>query len=55
MRAVHMKKLEIVKYLCEVGGKELIMLQNEVWPMFTLSYLNSCIFYRIIAKSPMAA
>jgi hypothetical protein len=35
MRSVLKKNLEkIVKYLCEVGGKELMMLQDKVWPMF---------------------
>ncbi len=33
MRAVLEEKLEIVKYLCEVGGKELMMLQDKVWPI----------------------
>jgi hypothetical protein len=35
MSAVSKKNLEIIKYLCEVGGKELMMLQDKVWPMFT--------------------
>jgi hypothetical protein len=31
MKAVRSGNLDVVKYLCEVGGKELIMLQNKVW------------------------
>ncbi len=30
MRAVSKEKLEIVKYLCEVGGEDLVMLQDKV-------------------------
>jgi hypothetical protein len=33
--AALMMNLKIIKYLCEVGGKELMMLQNKVWPIFT--------------------
>jgi hypothetical protein len=36
MSAVLEENLEIVEYLCEVGGKELMVLQNKVWPIFAL-------------------
>jgi hypothetical protein len=30
--AHHLQNLDVVRHLCEVGGKELIMMQNEVCP-----------------------
>jgi hypothetical protein len=41
MSAVQLDNLYTVRQLCEVGGKELMMLQNKVWMFILYSYLKS--------------